>query len=223
MNELLPHITIETGANPDASIIWLHGLGASGHDFEPIVNQLNLEKHSSLRFIFPHAPAIAVTINNGYVMPAWFDLLGLDLEARQDAIGIEKSAHFVEQLIAAEMVKGISSDRIVLAGFSQGCALALYTGLLSQHRLAGIVALSGYLPLAEKVKEKKSSANANTPIFMAHGTQDNVLPPIFGEVSRKFLTDLYQPVNWHLYEMAHTVIEQEVDDVSEFLEKILIC
>jgi phospholipase/carboxylesterase len=221
MTTLLPHIQIETAPQPGAAIIWLHGLGADGHDFAGLVPELDLSGCPAIRFIFPHAPSIPVTLNGGYVMPAWYDILGADLIDRQDAAGIRASEQAITALIEREMARGIPSSRIVLAGFSQGCAMALHTGLRFPQTLAGIVALSGYLPLAAQFAAERSAANAHTPIFMAHGKQDPVVVPARGEASRDLLTRLGYPVQWHSYPMPHSLHPREVVDIGVFLGQVL--
>ncbi|OGB85854.1 MAG: carboxylesterase [Burkholderiales bacterium RIFOXYD2_FULL_59_8] len=221
MTTLLPHIQIETAPNPSAAVIWLHGLGADGHDFAGLVPELDLSGCPAIRFIFPHAPAIPVTVNGGYVMPAWYDILGTDLVIRQDAAGIRASGQAIAALIEREMARGIPASRIVLAGFSQGCAMALHTGLRFPQTLAGIMALSGYLPLAEDFATERAEANAHTPIFMAHGSQDPVVVPARGEASRDLLTRLGYPVQWHSYPIPHSIHPREVADISTFLSLVL--
>ena len=221
MTTLLPHIQIETAPEPSAAIIWLHGLGADGHDFAGLVPELDLSGCPAIRFIFPHAPAIPVTFNGGYVMPAWYDILGANLINRQDEAGIRASALAINALIEREMARGIPASRIVLAGFSQGCAMALHTGLRFPQRLAGIMALSGYLPLAEHLATERTSANFNTPIFMAHGNQDPVVVPARGEASRDLLLSMAYPVQWHSYPMPHSLHPREVTDISVFLKQVL--
>jgi phospholipase/carboxylesterase len=202
-------------------VIWLHGLGADGNDFAGLVPELDLTGCPAIRFIFPHAPAIPVTINGGYVMPAWYDILGTDLISRQDAAGIRTSEKAITALIEREMARGIPASRIVLAGFSQGCAMALHTGLRFPQALAGIMALSGYLPLAEHFAAERTAANAHTPIFMAHGSQDPVVAPARGEASRDLLVRLGYPVQWHSYPMPHSLHPREVADIAVFLSQVL--
>lgn len=221
MTTLLPHIQIETAPQPSAAVIWLHGLGADGHDFAGLVPELDLSGCPAIRFIFPHAPAIPVTVNGGYVMPAWYDIFGANLVDRQDAAGIRASALAVAALIEREMARGIPANRIVLAGFSQGCAMALHTGLRFPHTLAGIMALSGYLPLADQFAAERTAANAHTPIFMAHGNQDPVVVPQRGEASRDLLASMGHPVQWHSYPMPHSLHPREVADISVFLGQVL--
>ncbi|OIP18896.1 MAG: carboxylesterase [Comamonadaceae bacterium CG_4_9_14_3_um_filter_60_33] len=221
MTALLPHIQIETAPNPRAAVIWLHGLGADGNDFAALVPELDLSGCPAIRFIFPHAPSMPVTINGGYVMPAWYDIRGADLTSRQDEAGIRASEQAVAALIEREIVRGIPAKNIVLAGFSQGCAMALHTGLRFPQALAGIMALSGYLPLAEHFAAERAAANAHTPIFMAHGTQDPVVDPARGAASRDLLAQLGYPVEWHSYPMPHSVHPHEVADIAVFLTRVL--
>ena len=221
MTTLLPHIQIESASNPTAAVIWLHGLGADGNDFAGLVPELDLGGCPPIRFIFPHAPSIPVSLNNGYVMPAWYDILGADLVRREDAAGIHHSALAMEALIANEVARGIPASAIVLAGFSQGCAMALHTGLRHPARLAGIMALSGYLPLASTVAAERSAANQATPIFMAHGTQDPMVIISRAEASRDALASLGYKVQWHTYAMPHSVHPQEIADIGRFLKAVL--
>ena len=202
----------------DASIIWLHGLGADGHDFEPIVPELPLPPGLRARFVFPHAPVQSVTINYGHVMPAWYDVYG---DGRQDADGIRVSQGRIEALIARERARGVSTLRIVLAGFSQGGAIALQTGLRHPERLAGILALSTYLPLAETLGAEANPANRDVPIFMAHGTEDPVIPLQRAAISRDQLRKLGHQVEWHEYPMPHAVCPEEIADVGAWLGRVL--
>jgi len=212
--------TALTGQSPQYCVIWLHGLGADGHDFEPIVPELGLENSPAVRFIFPHAPQQPVTINGGYVMRAWYDVLGADLTARQDRAGIEQSASLISQLIDDQVREGIPANKIILAGFSQGGAMALHIGLRGQHRLAGIMALSTYLPLAEELPLPKASADV-PPIFMAHGQFDPVVPITSGMKSRYILESQDYPVEWFEYPMEHSVCGEEVQDISYWLQNII--
>ena len=220
-NTTLPCVEIETAPQPSASVVWLHGLGADGNDFAGLVPELDLEGCLPIRFVFPHAPSMPITINGGYVMPAWYDITGVDLVSRQDALGIQKSETAITALIDREIARGIAPQRIVLAGFSQGCAMALHTGLRYQHTLGGIMALSGYLPLADRFATERTAPNAKTPIFMAHGTMDPVVVIQRGEDSRNALTALGHPVEWHSYPMQHSVHPQEIADISAFLQRVL--
>ena len=221
MNTLLPRVELESAPQPTAAVIWLHGLGADGHDFAGLVPELDLSNCPPIRFVFPHAPSMPVTVNGGYVMPAWYDILGPDLVSQQDAAGIQASERAIVALIAQEVARGIPAERIVLAGFSQGCAMALHTGLRLPQRLAGIMALSGYLPLADRLTAERNPANAQTPVFMAHGTQDPVVTIARGEDSRDALVALGQPVAWHSYPMPHSLHPQEISDISAFLALVL--
>ena len=221
MTTLLPRIELESAPHPTAAVIWLHGLGADGHDFAAIVPELDLGACPPIRFVFPHAPSLPVTLNGGYVMPAWYDIYGPDLLQRQDVAGIAHSAQAIAALIAHEIARGIPAERIVLAGFSQGCAMALHTGLRFPLRLAGLMALSGYLPLADTLASERAPANQTTPIFMAHGSQDAVVVPARGEASRDLLQQLGYPVQWHNYPMPHSVHPREIADISVFLTTVL--
>ena len=215
---MLDAIEITTGDEPTLSVLWLHGLGADGHDFEPIVPELSLR--IPVRFVFPHAPVRPVTINGGMAMRAWYDILGFDRHAREDAAGIRASAAAVTGLIDRELERGMPSERIVLAGFSQGGAIALHTALREPRPLAGVLALSTYLPLAASLNAERSSANAGLPIFMAHGTADNVLPLSLAETSRDALRALGYSVEWHAYPMAHSVCMEEVRAIAAWLSAL---
>ena len=211
----------ETGPNPTASVIVLHGLGADGNDFVPIAEELDLRAIGPVRFVFPHAPTMPVTINGGYVMRAWYDILGTDLARREDEAGLRRSQAQVESLIARERRRGVESMRIVLAGFSQGCAITLMTGLRAAERLAGLVGLSGYLPLADKIAAERTSINGDLPIFLAHGRQDPVIPIDRAIASRDVLTALGHPVEWHEYPMPHSVCPEEIRDLQRWLLRVL--
>lgn len=217
----LPCIEIETAPNPSASVIWLHGLGADGNDFVPIIPQLNLSECPAIRFVFPSAPSIAVTVNGGYVMPAWYDITERDINAREDIAGIHKSATAIAELIEREASRGIAYNKIVLAGFSQGCAMSLQVGLRFPHALAGIMALSGYLPLAKSLVVERSDANSKTPIFMAHGVWDAVIVPERAEASADVLEKLGYQVDWNTYPMEHSLHPDELVDISRFLTMVL--
>lgn len=221
MTTLLPCIEIPSGPIPTAAVIWLHGLGASGDDFAAIVPELDLHGCPAIRFVFPHAPSIPVTLNNGYVMPAWYDIVGTQLERREDEAGIRLSAIAIEALIAREVQRGIRPERIVLAGFSQGCAMVLHTGLRHGQKLAGIMALSGYLPLADKLATERAPANQNTPIYQAHGNVDPMIAQSRAEASRDALRALGYTVQWHSYPMPHSVHPQEISDIGDFLRQVL--
>jgi len=217
----LETIETETGPNPGATVIVLHGLGADGNDFVPIAQELDLAAVGPVRFVFPHAPVIPVTINNGYRMRAWYDILGMDLVRREDEAGLRLSLGAVEELLAREKQRSMPAGRIVLAGFSQGCAMALLAGLRHKERLAGIAGLSGYLPLAQSTAAERSDANALTPIFMGHGQHDNVVDIERGKASREALRALGYEVEWHEYPMAHSVCMEEVADLNRWLLKVL--
>ena len=211
----------ETGPHPTASIIVLHGLGADGNDFVPIAEEVDLRAVGAVRFVFPHAPAMPVTINGGYAMRAWYDILGTDLVRREDEAGLRRSQAMVEALIARERRRGVESMRIVLAGFSQGCAMTLMTGLRAAERLAGLVGLSGYLPLADKIAAERTSINGDLPIFLAHGRHDPVIPIDRALASRDALVALGHPVEWHEYAMPHSVCPQEIADLNRWLLRVL--
>jgi len=217
----LPCIEIETAPNPSAAVIWLHGLGADGNDFVPIIPQLNLSECPAIRFIFPSAPSMAVTVNGGYVMPAWYDITGRDINDREDIAGIHKSATAISELIEREASRGVAYEKIVLAGFSQGCAMSLQVGLRFPHPLAGIMALSGYLPLAKTLSLERSEANIKTPIFMAHGVWDAVITPDRAEASADILEKLGYPMDWNTYPMEHSLHPDELVDISRFLTGVL--
>jgi phospholipase/carboxylesterase len=214
---LLETVEIATGDHPEAAVIWMHGLGADGNDFLPIVRELDLSECPAIRFVFPHAETIPVTINNGYVMRAWYDILGMDLVRREDEVGLRKSQQQIEQLIAREIERGIPAERIILAGFSQGCAMTLQTGLRYPKKLAGMLCLSGYLPLADKLPAERSDANFSTPIFMAHGRVDPVVQIARAETSRDFLKSLGYAIQWKDYSMPHSVCEEEIEDIGRII------
>jgi len=218
---LLPCIELESAPHPTAAVIWMHGLGATSDDFAGLVPELDLRGCQSIRFVFPQAPSIPITVNGGYVMPGWYDLTGMDLVSRQDAAGIARSEAAIAALVNREVARGIPYERIVLAGFSQGCAIALHTALRLPHTIAGVMALSGYLPLADRFADERHTANALTPIFMAHGTQDPVVVIQRGEESRNALAALGHPVQWHTYPMPHSVHPREIADIAAFLRQVL--
>lgn len=222
MSEKLLDAVVVGPDDASYSVIWMHGLGADGYDFEPIVPELQFKNKSKTRFIFPHAPARPVTINNGYVMPAWFDIHAIDEKAPQDEAGIRDTAKKITALISREHQRGVSSEHIVLAGFSQGGAIALHTALRYPHRLAGILALSTFLPLYDKVASEVSSANKDIPIYMAHGNYDPVVPLRLAKLSQKQLHELGYHVDWHEYPMEHSVIPPEIDDISTWFGKVLV-
>ncbi|MGO3131797.1 MAG: alpha/beta hydrolase [Alcaligenes sp.] len=221
MNPLLESIEIETGANPQHAVIWLHGLGADGHDFAPIVPELGLQNAPAIRFIFPHAPIQPVTINGGMAMRSWYDIYVADLVRHEDESGLRQSQINVQNLIARENARGIPTENIVLAGFSQGCAMTLQTGLRLPERLAGLLCLSGYLPLAAAVTAERHPANQDTPIFMAHGSMDPVVPITRAEASRQQLEAMGYQVQWNVYPMPHAVCPEEITAVGQFLKQVL--
>jgi phospholipase/carboxylesterase len=214
-------IDIETGINPTAAIVLMHGLGADGNDFVPIAREMDLSAVGPVRFVFPNAPQIPVTINGGYVMPAWYDLLGANLTAREDEAGLRKSQAAIEAVLAREKVRGIAASRIVIAGFSQGCAMALLTGLRHAEPLAGIAGLSGYLPLAAKTAAERHAANARTPVFLAHGRHDDIVPIGAAHQTRDALQALGHAVEWHAYDMPHSVCVEEIADLNRWLLGVL--
>lgn len=213
----LPCVEIETRTNPNWTVIWLHGLGADGHDFEPIVPQLIDPSWPAIRFVFPHAPIRPVTINNGMAMRAWYDILGQHINQKQDEVGIRQSIRSLDELIERENNRGIPSQHILLAGFSQGGAIVLAGGLRHKHSLGGIIALSTYLPLHEKILMEKSPTNMSVPIFMAHGSHDTMVPLILGTMSRDFLTQLGYAISWYSYPMAHQVCMEEIIDLRNWI------
>jgi len=218
-------IEVETAPNPSASIIILHGLGADGNDFVPVAHELDLTSIGPVRFVFPHGPTRPVTINGGYVMRAWYDILGAELGAgatkREDEAGLRASQALVDGLIANERARGIKAERIVLAGFSQGCAMTFMAGLRHPERLAGLLGMSGYLPLAGTLAAERSTANAGLPIFQAHGRADPVIALDRAIASRDVLLALGYPVEWHEYPMPHSVCPQEIADMNRWLLKVL--
>jgi phospholipase/carboxylesterase len=214
---MLDGIETETAPHPAVAVIWLHGLGADGNDFVPIVPQLVDPAWPALRFVFPHAPVRAVTVNGGARMRAWYDIVGTDIASRQDATGVHESIGLVRQLIAREGERGIAADRVLLAGFSQGGAIALATALRHPETLAGVIALSTYLPLHETTVAELAPANAALPVFMGHGNHDPVIPESLGALSRDFLRRLGHLVEWHAYPMAHQVCAPEIADLRTWI------
>jgi phospholipase/carboxylesterase len=214
-------IEIETAPQPTASVIVLHGLGADGNDFIPICDELELSSVGPVRFVFPHAPTRPVTINAGYVMRAWYDVLGAQIDQREDEAGLRESLALVDALIARERQRGVASSRIVLAGFSQGCAMTLLTGLRHPERLAGLVGLSGYLPLAASTAAERQPMQNGLPIFMAHGRYDPVIPIDRAIASRDALAALGYALEWHEYPMQHSVCAEEVADLNRWLLRVL--
>ena len=212
-------VEVTTGDEPVGSVIWLHGLGADGHDFEPVVPELRLPADLPLRFVFPHAPTRPVTINGGMVMRAWYDIVTLDAEGRADAEGVRASTAILESLIAREIERGVAPGKIVIAGFSMGGAIAINTALHTAHRLAGLMALSTYLPLPGEIET--STGSRDLPVFMAHGSFDPMLPMQWGQMSATRLEETGFDVEWHEYPMAHAVCPQEIGDIREWLLKVL--
>jgi phospholipase/carboxylesterase len=218
---MLETIEVETAAKPDACVIWLHGLGADGHDFEPIVPEIVRPGERAWRFVFPNAPVRPVTINGGMAMRAWYDLKGLDRRAAEDVAGFRDTDAEIRRLIAREGARGIAANRVVMAGFSQGGAVSLYTVPRYPEKLAGVMALSCYLPRESSFAAEREPANDATPIFMAHGRSDNVLTMNLGVQSRDFLRSQGYAVEWHEYPMAHAVCAAEIADIREFLLRVL--
>jgi phospholipase/carboxylesterase len=218
---MLETIEVETAANPNAAVIWLHGLGADGHDFEPIVPEIVRPRERAWRFVFPHAPVRPVSINGGMPMRAWYDLKGLDRRAAEDAAGFRDTDAQVRELIANQGERGIPANRLVLAGFSQGGAVSLYSAPRFPEKLAGVLALSCYLPMMGSFGAERAPANDATPIFMGHGQADNVLPMSLGMQSRDFLKSQGYAVEWHDYPIAHSVCAAEIANIRDFLFRVL--
>jgi phospholipase/carboxylesterase len=218
---LLPCVEIEPSVEARASVIWMHGLGADGHDFEPVVPWLGLPPDLGARFVFPHAPRIPVTLNSGMVMPAWYDIVEIDLARRHDRDGILRSRASVLELIAREISRGVPASSIVLAGFSQGGAVALDVGLRYGESLAGIMALSTYLVLEDEIAGERSPQNASTPVLQVHGTHDPMVPVIRGEAARDQLTGMGYDVQWQEYPMQHEVCPDELVLIGQWLQKVL--
>lgn len=214
-------VEVEVGREPDASVVWLHGLGADGHDFEPLVPELALHPDLRVRFVFPHAPMRPVTINGGMTMRAWYDIMTLDRTGPQDEAGIRESAELLEGLVEREHGRGSDYGRIVVAGFSQGGAIALHAALRYPHRLAGLIVLSSWLPLAATLEQEISQESRSLPIFMAHGTYDPMLPIGLGQDSRGTLEQAGYEVEWHEYPMQHAVCAEEIAEVSRWLNETL--
>ncbi len=214
---MISHIELNTGPDPQGTIIWMHGLGADCWDFVPVVRELNLPEQPALRFIFPQAPTRPITINGGMAMPGWYDIAMTDIARKPDEGGVRESQAIIEELIAREISRGITSDKIILAGFSQGGAIALQTGLRCKHELGGIMALSTYLTLTESLSAEKTVANARIPILMCHGTQDPIVPLTLAQTSRQALTAQGYEVLWHEYPMQHTVAMEEIEVIAEWL------
>lgn len=214
-------VEIETGPKPTGTVIWMHGLGADGHDFEPIVPELVRPGERALRFVFPHAPVRPVTLNRGYPMRAWYDIISIERNSAQDESGIRDSSAAVQRLIRRETERGIQSNRIVLAGFSQGGAMALYSGTRYPERLAGIMALSCYMLLEASFAAERTAVNHATPIFLGHGTHDTVVSPFLGEETRRLLEREGYSVEWHAYPMPHSVCAEEVAEIADWLRRVL--
>lgn len=217
---MLDYEFTEIGTELEYCVIWMHGLGADGHDFEPIVTELNLPDSPGIRFIFPHAPMQPVTINGGFVMRAWYDIVAQDLTARQDQEGIINSADAVFEIIHEQIEGGFPANKIVLAGFSQGGAMALHIGLRSTENFAGILALSSYLPLADELPVPPAEQKQEIPIFMSHGLYDPVIPINAAQISMQHLTSLGYQVSWKDYPMEHTVCAEEIVDISQWFKQL---
>jgi phospholipase/carboxylesterase len=220
VSALLETLEIETAPSPRAAVIWMHGLGADGHDFAGIEREVT-PPGAAVRYVYPHAPMMPVTINNGYVMRAWYDVFGVAGERREDEAGVRASQERIEQLIAREKARGIPARAIVLAGFSQGGALALHTGLRHPERLAGVMALSCFLPVARTVATEASAANRDVPIFMAHGIADDLIPVTRARTARDTLLELGYKVEWHEYPMGHSLCPQEIEEIAAWLQRII--
>jgi len=220
MTSILPHIVLDRGHAPKHSIIWLHGLGADGEDFVGVAEQINLPV--SMRYIFPHAPKQPVTINGGFVMRSWYDIADIDIGAKQDAAGIHASQTEIEKFITQEKARGVSAENIYLAGFSQGGAIALHTGLRHPAKLGGILALSTYLPLADTLSQEVSLSAKKTPIFFAHGRNDPVVPYSLGKLSADKLQQHGYQTDWHEYSMPHSVCAEEINDIELWLTQKLV-
>jgi phospholipase/carboxylesterase len=218
--EFIERVSAGSG-EPKASIVILHGLGASCDDFVPFVQELDLRSIGPVRFVFPNAPTRPVTINGGHVMRAWYDILGADLQRREDEQGLRESQQLVRALLDRELARGMPANRIVLAGFSQGCAMTLQTGLRYQHRLAGLLGMSGYLPLAATVEAERSDANRLVPVFLAHGAYDDIIPIARARASHDALKGMGYDVQWRDYPMPHSVAMEEVQDIAAWLRKVL--
>jgi phospholipase/carboxylesterase len=219
---MLDTIALEPSIPADACVIWMHGLGADGNDFVPIIPELDLPLTHTIRFVFPNAPTMPVTINGGYVMRAWYDIVGADLDNRADEAGVRRSQSQINEIIADQRAKGIVSERIVLAGFSQGGVIALQTGLRHPEKLGGIMALSTYLACRDSLGVEGTLANKETPIFYAHGSVDPVIPMSLAKRSKAELENHGYLVQWHEYGMPHSVCAEEVDDIAAFLKRVLV-
>jgi len=222
MSTLLQTIEKETGANPSVAVIWMHGLGADANDFVPMLHELDLAGLPAIRFIFPNADTMPVTVNGGYVMRAWYDIVATDLGRQEDEAGLRASQAKIEALMARENARGIPNERIILAGFSQGCAMTLQTGLRQQGRLAGLMCLSGYVPIAAKAAAEHTAESKATPIFMVHGRMDPVIPITRATQSRDLLQQWGYHVEWHDYPMQHSLCQEEVEHISAWLKRVLL-
>tara|TARA_R110002095_G_scaffold151121_1_gene130715 strand:- start:420 stop:1097 length:678 start_codon:yes stop_codon:yes gene_type:complete len=220
-SELLDCVVLEPGTTAKATVIWLHGLGASGHDFPPIVSELGLPEDHGVRFVFPHAPSIPVTVNNGMVMPAWYDILAMDFDRKVDEAGVRRSGAHLEALITRELDRGIPANKIVLAGFSQGGAIALHTGLRHAEELAGMMLLSTYMAADCNLDEERSAANQNIPILQCHGTRDPMVTMAMGSAARERMTGLGYEVEWSEYPMEHQVVLEEIEVMGAWLRRVL--
>ncbi|TWI66246.1 phospholipase/carboxylesterase [Pseudoduganella lurida] len=221
MSDVLPNIEVTTGDNPQYAVIWMHGLGADGNDFAPFVKELDLAGLPAIRFIFPHANTMPISINGGYVMRAWYDIRHTDLGRQEDEGGLRASQVLVEALIAREKARGIRAERIILGGFSQGCAMTLQAGLRHPEKLAGLLCLSGYVPMADKVAAERAEASLATPIFMVHGRMDPIIPVARAVASRDLLLQLGYRIEWHDYPMQHSLCPEEVDHISAWFRKVV--
>ena len=221
MSETLPAIEIETKPKPSHAVIWLHGLGADGNDFVPVVKELKLPR-LGIRFVFPHAPMRPVTINGGFVMRAWYDIAYQELAFKEDERGLRESQKLIEELIVRENTRGIPSSRIVLAGFSQGGVMTFQTGLRQSKPLAGLMALSSYVPMSPMIEVERNAASNSVPVFMGHGITDNIVPLALGKMSRDTLTKLGYKVDWHQYTMPHSVCAEELADIGVWLKRVLL-
>ena len=221
MTEQLQSIEIETRPKPSHSVIWLHGLGADGNDFVPVIQELALPP-LAIRFVFPHAPMRPVTINGGFVMRAWYDIAYQDLVMKEDEPGVRQSQKMIEELVAKESTRGVPPNRIVIAGFSQGGVIALQTALRHPKRLAGVMSLSAYLPLVATVEMERNPANNDMPVFLGHGIMDNIVPLPLGTTSRDRLIKLGYDIDWHQYPMAHSVCPEELEDIGAWFTRVLL-
>lgn len=218
----LATIELTTSSNPTHSIIWMHGLGADGNDFVPIIEELDLPETIAIRFIFPHAPKQPVTVNGGFIMRAWYDIRSADLDHAEDAVGLKRSEQLITQLIEKEKSRGIASENIILAGFSQGGVMSLFVGLRYAEKLGGVMVLSGYLPLAHQFESDIYPANHTTPIFIGHGNEDMIVPMQLANKSKQQLITQGYLVEWHEYNMAHSVCSAELTDISKWLQRVLL-